>query len=85
MTTKNVTITSKNQITLPAELVRNLKLTKRRRLTIRQRGGELILTPEPELEERLKVIWRQLPPFQGTRTDEELKKTAREAWARKKI
>jgi bifunctional DNA-binding transcriptional regulator/antitoxin component of YhaV-PrlF toxin-antitoxin module len=87
MTSKNVTITSKNQITLPAEYVRKLHLAKHRRLTIRQRGDELVLKPEPELdvEDHFRKLWAQLPKVKGTKTDEQLKKTTREAWARKKI
>jgi len=80
MTTKNITITSKNQITIPADIVRDLKLNQYRRLTIRRHGDELILKAQPDLEEQLSMIWEQLPKFSGTKDDEELKETTREAW-----
>ena len=83
MSSKNVTITSKNQITIPAEYVRKLHLNKHRRLTIKQRGDELVLKVEPDLEERLHDVWAQLPAFTGTKTNEELKRTTHEAWSNK--
>ncbi len=85
MTEKIITITSKNQITLPAEYVRQLKLTKNRQLKITAKNGKLVLRPEPSLRQRLERHWQTLPSFQGTKTDEELKRTSREAWANKKV
>jgi len=83
MTTRNVTITSKNQITIPADFVREMHLKTHRRLSIRKRGDELILMAEPELKDKLQNIWDQLPSFQGTISDDELKRTTNEAWANK--
>jgi len=83
MTTRNVTITSKNQITIPADFVREMQLKNRRRLSIRRRGDELILVAEPELKDKLQNIWDQLPSFQGTSNDDELKNTTKEAWTNK--
>lgn len=83
MTTKIITITSKNQITIPADIVRNMQLKRHRRLSIRKQGDELILTAEPELDDKLQKIWDQLPAFQGTSNDDELKRTTKEAWASK--
>ena len=60
MNTYTVTITSKNQITLPAKLVRQLDLHKNRRLEISQRGQNLTLKPEPTFEERMKPIWDKI-------------------------
>jgi AbrB family looped-hinge helix DNA binding protein len=85
MSTKNITITSKNQITIPADIVREMQLNTHRRLSIRKRGNELILRPEPDLEDKLEEIWEQLPSFPGTATDEILKSTTKEAWSRKKL
>lgn len=83
MTSKNVTITSKNQITLPAEYVRKLGLQKHRRLTVRQRGDELVLRPEPELDidEHFRKLWAKLPPVKGTKTDKELQQAIRNSVA----
>jgi len=83
MTTRNVTITSKNQITIPADFVREMQLKNRRRLSIRRRGDELILVAEPELKDKLQNVWDQLPSFQGTSNDDELKNTTDEAWTNK--
>ena len=85
MNTKNVTVTSKNQITIPADIVREFQLNKHRRLTIRKRGDELILKAQPDLEEQLSIIWSQLPKFSGTKNDTELKATTTEAWANKNL
>jgi len=85
MTTKNITITSKNQITIPADIVREFQFNKHRRLTIRKRGDELILKAQPDLEEQLSDIWNQLPGFSGTKTDAELKATTAEAWKNKSL
>lgn len=85
MTTKNVTLTSKNQITIPVDIVRELQLGKHRRLTIRKRGDELILKTQPDLEEHLSTIWRQLPEFSGTKDETELKVTTAEAWKNKNL
>jgi AbrB family looped-hinge helix DNA binding protein len=83
MTTRNITITSKNQITIPADIVRDMRLGTHRRLSLRKRDGELILKPEPELKDQLQKIWSQLPTFQGTTNDKELKRTTKETWVNK--
>lgn len=80
-----VTITSKNQITLPAAHVRQMKLHKSRRLSVRQRGSELVLIPEPTLKERMQKLWEDLPQFKGTKTDGELNQAIRESMAGKKV
>ena len=54
MTSKIVTVTSKNQITLPADLVRKYKLDKNRILTITDKKGALELRPQATLEERMR-------------------------------
>lgn len=80
-----MTITIKNQITLLIEFVGKLNLDRNRRLLIREDGNQLVLTPERELREQLEKIWKNLPPFEGAKTDRELIKTTREAWSSKKI
>ena len=83
MTTKIIAITSKNQITIPADIVRDLQLNRQRRLTLRRRGDELILKALPDLEEQLSSIWEQLPSAPGTKDNHELKATSEEAWEHK--
>lgn len=88
MKDKIVTITSKNQITLPAEYVRKLKLAKNRTLTARLKGDGLELKPQPTLEERMKKHWewfKKTHPNHKPLTDEELKQEIKqsvaEAWS----
>lgn len=85
MKTKNVTITSKNQITLPAEYVRKMNLSQHRQLLVQQRGDELVLKPVPDIEDHFQSLWAALPKVKGTRTDEALKVTTREAWTKKVV
>ncbi|MGH7196099.1 MAG: hypothetical protein ACREGA_04990 [Candidatus Saccharimonadales bacterium] len=79
----NITITSKNQITLPAEYVRKMRLGKNRRLSVCQRGNKLVLEPEPEIDidEHFRKLWTQLPKIKGTKTDEELEQAIRDSVA----
>jgi bifunctional DNA-binding transcriptional regulator/antitoxin component of YhaV-PrlF toxin-antitoxin module len=85
MTTVNITLTSKNQITIPSNIVRDMRLAKHRQLSIRRRGNELILRPEPALADFLPTVWKQLPPFKGTKNDAELKQTTKDAWENKSL
>ena len=59
MKTVKTTITSKNQITIPSHIVRSLKLNRNRRLQIKQRGNDIVLTPLPSLEDSLKPVWQR--------------------------
>jgi len=61
MITGIITLTSKNQLSLPAAYVRKINLASTRRFTYRQRGEELILKPEASLQDALTEIRRQLP------------------------
>ena len=83
MNSRNVTITSKNQITIPADIVREFQFGIHRRLTIRKRGDELVLKVQPDLEEQLSTIWKRLPEFSGTENDAKLKATTTKAWGNK--
>jgi len=83
MTSRIVTVTSKNQITLPAELVRKYKLDKNRRLSITEKKGALELRPQPSLEERMRPHWeafRKSHPNHKPLTDEELKRAIRDSF-----
>jgi bifunctional DNA-binding transcriptional regulator/antitoxin component of YhaV-PrlF toxin-antitoxin module len=82
MTSKNVTITSKNQITIPAEFVRNMQLGKSRKLSVRQRGNALILKPQTA-DDILKSMQKHWKHQAGKRplTDKELKQAIRDSVA----
>lgn len=82
MTGKQVTMTSKNQITLPAAYVRSIGLGKSRRLTIRLRGDELVLKPQPTLQEHMKPVWDEMAKHvKRPLSDEELKQAIRKSVA----
>jgi bifunctional DNA-binding transcriptional regulator/antitoxin component of YhaV-PrlF toxin-antitoxin module len=57
MNNKMITITSKNQITLPIEYVRMMNLAQNRVLQGELRGKSIILTPQPTLGERMRQYW----------------------------
>lgn len=84
MTSKTVTITSKNQITLPAELVRRLGLTRHRVLRITEKKGVIELKPAQTLEQRMQKHWdafSKAHPNHKPMNDEELKTAIGEAVA----
>jgi virulence-associated protein VagC len=77
------TITSKNQLTIPAVFVRNMHLNRNKQVRVKQRGNNLILTPIPSLQESLQPVWRQASEHvTGALTDEELKASLRQIAAR---
>ncbi len=79
-----VTITSKNQITLPAQYVRKLKLTRNRTLKVTEKRGVLELKPQPSFEEVMAPIWKEMKKqLKGKKplTDEELNQAIRDPYA----
>jgi len=50
MTTKILTVTSKNQVTLPADIVRQFAIARNRQFELKVEGNSLRLTPKPSLE-----------------------------------
>ncbi len=79
-----VTITSKNQITLPAQYVRKLKLTRNRTLKVTEKRGVLELKPQPSLEEVMAPIWKEMKKqLKGKKplTDEGLNQAIRDSYA----
>jgi bifunctional DNA-binding transcriptional regulator/antitoxin component of YhaV-PrlF toxin-antitoxin module len=76
MNAKNVTITSKNQVTLPADYVRKMQLARNRVLKAELRGREIVLTPQPSLGATMQRFWGK---HQVTRplSDDELKQAVR--------
>ncbi len=55
--TADITITSKNQITLPSQFVRQLKLQKNRVLSAELSGDTIRLIPKPSVESVMKKYW----------------------------
>ncbi len=80
MIIKTVTVSRKNQITLPAEYVRSLNLDESRQMRIYLKGKELVVKPEPSLKEQLAPIHAKVArQMKGKKplTDEELKEFIR--------
>jgi hypothetical protein len=76
MQTKNITITSKNQVTLPIDYVRSMCLTKNRVLQVELRGKSIVLTPQPTLGDTIRQFWGK-HHAKHPLTDEELKQAIR--------
>ncbi len=49
-----LTVTSKNQVTLPADVVRQLSIARNRKMELRVEGDSLRLTPRRSLQEAMK-------------------------------
>lgn len=62
-----------------------MHLSQHRQLVVRQRGDELILKLAPDIEEHFQDLWTKLPKVKGTKSDEDLKATSREAWSKKQV
>ena len=82
MTIRNVTITSKNQITLPHEYVTSLELSQNRVLQAELRNGKIVLSPQPALGDKMKQFWSK-HNVKVALTDEELKQAVRSTSASK--
>lgn len=79
MKTVRCTITSKNQITIPIQYVRQMNLHKHRQLQISQRGNNLVLTPLPSLDEALRPVWQKTAPLiSRPLSDDELRDSLRD-------
>lgn len=76
MITKNVTVTSKNQITLPSEYVKLLQLTQSRVLRADLDDGKIVLTPQPALGDVMQQFWGKHSAKRAL-TDEEITQAAR--------
>jgi bifunctional DNA-binding transcriptional regulator/antitoxin component of YhaV-PrlF toxin-antitoxin module len=76
MNTKNVTITSKNQVTLPADYVRKMQLARNRVLKAELRGRVIVLTPQPALGATMQQFWGKHQAHRPL-SDDELKQAVR--------
>lgn len=84
MNTYTVTITSKNQITLPIHLVRKFNLQKGQKLQVDSEGSSIKLKKQPSLEETMAPFHAEIAKkLKGKKppTNEELSRAAREIWA----
>lgn len=76
MSTRNVTITSKNQITLPSEYVKTLQLAQSRVMQAELLEGKIVLSPQPALSDVMKPFWGK-HNAKRTLTDSEIKQAVR--------
>ena len=77
---KTGTLTAENQITIPAELVRQLKLDKSRRLEVEKKGKTIMLRPELSVEERLEAHWAKMKKYiKRPLSDEQIRRAREEA------
>ena len=82
MKTKEITITSKNQITIPIDYVRRSKLRKGSRLTVILRNGALVIKPAPTVEQIMAPVWQEMKKYvKKPLNDKELKQAIRESVA----
>ena len=82
MKTYEVTITSKNQITIPAEVVKSLKLSRNRVLELTIKDNKISLTPEKEIIDLVKPFWTKHKAKKPL-TDEQLRQATRESVAKR--
>lgn len=82
MITRNITLTSKNQITIPVGYAKALRLGKSRVLRAELRGETIVLTSHPILSEDMQRFWGK---HHATRshTDVEIKQAVRTIAAKK--
>ena len=59
---KHVTITSKNQVTIPADFVKSLKLHQDRTMHATIKDGSVILTPTRDLSDDMERFWIKRNP-----------------------
>ena len=72
---ETVTVTTKGQITIPADLRRKLEITEGTKLIVTHEGKALKMTPVPKLSQ-LAGIDKEV--FKGRKPSEELEKTRKE-------
>lgn len=83
-----VKLTSKNQITLPVKIVRDMHMGSSRYFYIRKNSRKNVyeLVPEPSFEERMADIWKETAKYiKRPLSDEELKNATREVFANRKF
>lgn len=73
-----ITVTSKNQVTLPAKVVKKLDLGPGRKLLMRERGSQIILEPQGDLLTRMQKHWPKVK-VKRPLSDEELKQAIRDS------
>jgi bifunctional DNA-binding transcriptional regulator/antitoxin component of YhaV-PrlF toxin-antitoxin module len=74
--TNTIKLTGKNQLTVPAEAARQLKLQSGDFLQYELRAGTLVLSPRPTIKQRLQDVWADnAKANKGAASDESIKQT----------
>ncbi len=69
-------LTSKNQLTVPAHVARQLHLSAGDRLSYEVRNGAIILKPRPTTTQQLKSLWADnAKANKGVASDESIRET----------
>lgn len=76
------TITSKNQITIPSRVVKQLKLHNTRVFSLEVKEGSILLTPKPNLEDTMSKYWTKHSANSPV-SDDELKNAIRKGIAKR--
>ena len=74
--TKQITITSKNQITIPADFVRSLNLHQDRTVSATLKNGAIVITPSKDLSDDMQKFWHKRKPGVSL-TDKQINEAAR--------
>ena len=82
MKTYEVTITSKNQITIPADVVKSLKLSRNKVLELTIKDNNIHLTPERDIIKLVKPFWAKHQADKPL-TQEQLTQATREVIAKR--
>ena len=80
MNAQEITLTSKNQITIPAKIAKSIGLSKGSILHITSKGNQIILTKDQGLSSLMPKYWRQT---KVVLSDQEIKLAVRQSAVRR--
>ena len=78
------TITSKNQLTLPVDIVRKIGLKVGQKVIVSEEGGKVVITPAENLVEELAGSLKMPKKWKGRSMEEIIEKSKREYFSESK-
>ena len=78
------TITSKNQLTLPVDIVRKIGLEVGQKVIVSEEGGKVVITPAEDLVEELAGSLKMPKKWKGRSMEEIIEKSKREYFSESK-
>ena len=78
------TITSKNQLTLPVDIVRKIGLEVGQKVIVSEEGGKVVITPAEDLVEELAGSLKMPKKWKGEGMEEIIEKSKREYFNKSK-